>query len=106
MVKKTVQQFVTIRTSSLLLFRVWHAHFFLFLVFISHTIINCSIDGRGTTLQAGRSRARLPMRSRFFSGTPNPSSDTMAPRFTQPVTEMSTGRFLGVERCRRVRLTT
>jgi hypothetical protein len=40
----------------------------------------------------------------FFS-TPNPSSRTMAPGFAQPLTEMSSGIFLGVKRGRSVRLT-
>jgi hypothetical protein len=31
----------------------------------------------------------------FFYSALNPSSRTMAPGFTQPETEMSTGRFLG-----------
>jgi hypothetical protein len=33
----------------------------------------------------------------FFSA-PNPFSRTMTPGFTQTATEMSTGRYLGVER--------
>jgi hypothetical protein len=37
---------------------------------------------------------------------PNPSSRTMAQEFIQPVTEMSTARFLGVKSGRRVKLTT
>jgi hypothetical protein len=47
--------------------------------------------GRGTNLQAGRPRVRVPMRSLdFFSHFPNPSSRTMALGSTQPLTEMST----------------
>jgi hypothetical protein len=41
-----------------------------------------------------------------FANLPNPSSRTMAPVFTKPLTGMSTRRFLGVKRGRRVRLTT
>jgi hypothetical protein len=46
-------------------------------------------------LQAGRSQVRLPMRSLIFFSAPNPSSHIMTPEFTQPLTEMSTRRFLG-----------
>jgi hypothetical protein len=56
--------------------------------------------------QAGRSRIRLPMGViDFFFNAPNPSMRTLAPEFTQSVTEMSTGRFLGVKRDRRAMLT-
>jgi hypothetical protein len=34
----------------------------------------------------------------FFFSAPNPPSRTMTPGFTQSITEMSTGKFLGV-RC-------
>jgi hypothetical protein len=40
----------------------------------------------------------------YFSAH-NKSSRTMAAGFTQPITELSTGRYLGVKRSRRVRLT-
>jgi hypothetical protein len=56
-------------------------------------------------VQAARSRVRLLIKSIFFSA-PNPSSRTMAPVFTQPLTETNTRRFLGVKRGRRVSLTT
>jgi hypothetical protein len=42
----------------------------------------------------------------FSVSAPNPFSRIMAPGFTQPVIEMSTGRFLGVKCGRHVRLTT
>jgi hypothetical protein len=48
-----------------------------------------SVFGKGTMLQAGRSRVRVPMR-RFFFNLPIPSSRTMALGSTQPLTEMST----------------
>jgi hypothetical protein len=38
-------------------------------------------------LKAGRSRVRVPMRWIFFN-LPNPSSHTMAPESTQPLTDM------------------
>jgi hypothetical protein len=41
-----------------------------------------------------------------FSSWLNPSNGTMALRSIQPLTEMSTGIFLGFKCCRRVRLTT
>jgi hypothetical protein len=50
-------------------------------------------------LQAGRYRDEVD-----FLNLPNPSSRTMALGSTQPLTEIST-RNLGVEGCRRVRLT-
>jgi hypothetical protein len=65
-----------------------------------------SVVGWRTMLQAARSRVRLPMRSLNFLNLPNPSSRTMALELTQPLTEMSTGNFLGVKGGRRVRLTT
>jgi hypothetical protein len=49
-------------------------------------------------LQAGRSRVRLPMGSlTSFSNLPNPSRRSMTPGLTEPVTEMSTRRFLWVK---------
>jgi hypothetical protein len=58
-----------------------------------------------TTLQAGRSRVRDPMKCMKFLNLPNPSSRI---RFTQPLTEMSTRSrkimFLG-NRMRSVRRT-
>jgi hypothetical protein len=68
--------------------------------------INCSIDGWGAMLQAWRLRVLLTMGSVIFLSVPNPCSRTMAPEFTKPVTEINTGRFPGVKRGRRVRLTT
>jgi hypothetical protein len=53
-----------------------------------------SIVGRGTMLQAGRLRVRVPMRWSFFN-LPNPSSRTMALGSTQPLTEMSTRNLPG-----------
>jgi hypothetical protein len=41
----------------------------------------------------------------FFSA-PDPSNCTTAPEFTQLETKMSTGRFMGVKRGRRVNLIT
>jgi hypothetical protein len=48
-----------------------------------------SIDGWGGMVQAGRSRVQSPMRQLNFLNLPNTSSRTVAPRFTQPLTEMS-----------------
>ena len=49
----------------------------------------CGTVGRGTTLQAGRSRVRFPMVSlEIFID--NPSGRTMALGLTQPLREMST----------------
>jgi hypothetical protein len=56
-------------------------------------------------LQAGRSPVHVPDEVDFFSLL-NPSSRTMAPGSTQPLTEMSTGNLPGVKSGRRVRLTT
>jgi hypothetical protein len=42
----------------------------------------------------------------FFFNAPNPSSCTMAPGFTQPLTEINTRRFLEVNCSWRVRLMT
>jgi hypothetical protein len=61
-------------------------------------------------LQAVRSRDQILMRSLDFFSLPNPSSRTVAPGSTEPLTEMSTknilGMFLEVKGSRRVRLTT
>jgi hypothetical protein len=57
-----------------------------------------SINGWGTMLQVGRSWVRVHMRSLIFFflfSLPNPSSHTMALRFTQPLTEMSTRNLPG-----------
>jgi hypothetical protein len=53
-----------------------------------------SVVAWGTMIQAGRSRARIPLRW-TFQLTYNPSSRTMALGSTQPLTEMSLGIFLG-----------
>jgi hypothetical protein len=53
---------------------------------------SCRIGDGGAMLQAGRTRARVPMRSLNFSNLPNPSIPTLALRFTQPLTEMNTRR--------------
>jgi hypothetical protein len=45
-------------------------------------------------LQAGRSRARFPMRSLDSFKLPNPSSCTMALGSTQPLTEVSNWNLL------------
>jgi hypothetical protein len=50
----------------------------------------------GTTLQAGRSRDRIPDEVDFFN-LPNPSSRSTALRSTQPLTEMSTRNIPGGE---------
>jgi hypothetical protein len=55
-----------------------------------------SVVGWGTTLQAGRSRDRIPNEVDFFNLF-NPSSRTMALGSTQPLTEMSTRNILGGE---------
>jgi hypothetical protein len=56
-------------------------------------------------LQSGWSLVQLPMGSLIFFSTPIPSRRTVAPGFTEPVTEMSEGKFLWVKRERQVRLT-
>jgi hypothetical protein len=68
--------------------------------------IRGSVVGWGTTLQAGRSRVRVPIRWFFFFNWPNPSSRTMALLSTQPLAEMSTWNLPGVKGGRPVRLTT
>jgi hypothetical protein len=61
----------------------------------------------GDIVQAGRSRFRDPIRPLNVSISPNPSSRTMTLEFTQPLKETSIRKcFWGVNRCRRVRLTT
>jgi hypothetical protein len=55
-----------------------------------------SVVGWGTTLQAGRSRDRIPDEVNFFN-LPNPSTHTMALGSTQPLTEMSTRNIPGGE---------
>jgi hypothetical protein len=55
-----------------------------------------SVVGWGTTLQAGRSRDRIPDEVDFFNW-PNPSSRTMALGSTQPLTEVSTRNIPGGE---------
>jgi hypothetical protein len=55
-----------------------------------------SVVGWGTTLQAGRSRDRIPDEVNFFDLL-NPSNRTMALGSTQPLTEMSTGNIPGGE---------
>jgi hypothetical protein len=57
-------------------------------------------------LQARRLRDQLLMGSLIFFSAPNPSSSTIALGFTQPVTEMNTGKFFRVKRGPCVRLTT
>jgi hypothetical protein len=54
-----------------------------------------SVVGWGTTLQAGRSRGRVPMRSLNFFNLPNPCSRNMVLGSTQPITEMSTRNLPG-----------
>jgi hypothetical protein len=54
-----------------------------------------SVVGSETTLQAGRSRVGVPMRSANFLSLPNPSSRTIALGFTQPLTGMSTRNLRG-----------
>jgi hypothetical protein len=53
-----------------------------------------SVVGWGSTLQAGRSRDRIPHEVDFFNW-PNPSSRTMVLGSTQPLTEMSTRNIPG-----------
>jgi hypothetical protein len=48
----------------------------------------------GTMLQAGRSPVQIPDKVNFFN-LPNPSSRTMAPGSTQPLTKMSTTNLPG-----------
>jgi hypothetical protein len=62
-----------------------------------------SVVGWGTTLQAGRSRVRFPMK---WLDCSNPSSRTMALGSTQLLTEMSTRNLPEVKGGRSVRLTT
>jgi hypothetical protein len=52
-----------------------------------------SVDCSGAMLQAERSRARVAMSLSIFNLS-NRSSRTMVLTFTQPLTEMSTRRFL------------
>jgi hypothetical protein len=66
-----------------------------------------SAVGRGTMLQTGRSRDRIPMTSLNFFNWPNPSSRTTALGLTEPLTEMSTRNLPGgIHGGRLVRLTT
>jgi hypothetical protein len=53
------------------------------------------VVGRGTVLQAGKLRVRVPMRSLDFFSLPNPSNRLMALGLTQPLTEMSTRNLPG-----------
>jgi hypothetical protein len=70
------------------------------LVFLGYPRRQC------TMLQAGRLQVRVPLRSFNFFNLPNPSSCTMALGFTQPLTEMSTGKsFLGGRGVKICRLT-
>jgi hypothetical protein len=74
-------------------------NFLLIIYFLSHTPWNpvCgSVVGWGTTLQAGRSRDRIPDEVDFFN-LPYPSSRTMALGSTQPLREMSTRNLPGGE---------
>jgi hypothetical protein len=77
-------------------------NFPLIVVFITYNI-NCSIDGSNSTPKAGRLRFLLPFI--YFFSAPNSFRSTMVLGFTQPVTEMSTRRFLGVKVDRRVKFT-
>jgi hypothetical protein len=54
-----------------------------------------SVVGWSTTLQAGRSRVRVSMRSIFVFNLPNPPSGTMALGSIQPLTEMSARNLTG-----------
>jgi hypothetical protein len=80
--------------------------FFWFAILISRARV--SVVGSNDILQAGRSLIRYPARSLNFFNSPNSSGRTMARRFTQSLTEMSTRIyvFLVVNRLWRVRLTT
>jgi hypothetical protein len=66
-----------------------------------------SVVGWGTTLQAGRSRVRFPMRSLDVFNWLNLSRRTVSLGSTQPLTEMSTRNLPGAYRAagRRVMLT-
>jgi hypothetical protein len=57
-------------------------------------LLHIFIIGKGTMLQAGRSRVRFPIVTGFFNW-PNPSSRTMALGPTQPLTEMSARNLPG-----------
>jgi hypothetical protein len=59
-----------------------------------HYGVRGNVAGWGTTLQAGRSRDRIPDEVYFFN-LPNPSSRTMALGSTQPLIEMSTRNIPG-----------
>jgi hypothetical protein len=66
-----------------------------------------SVVGWSIMLQARRSRVRLPIRQLIFFNGSNPSSHTTALGLTQPIKKLRTRKcFCGVERGRRVRLTT
>jgi hypothetical protein len=60
----------------------------------------------GAVLRDGGSRVQLPLGLLIFFSAPHPVSRIMVLGTTKPVTEISTGRFLGVKRGRCVRLTT
>jgi hypothetical protein len=62
--------------------------------FVANTELGTSWMIWGTMLQAGRSLVRVPDEVNFFN-LPNTSSPTMALGLTQPLTEMSTRKFLG-----------
>jgi hypothetical protein len=53
-----------------------------------------SVVGLGSMLHAQRLRVPFPMRVTYFQ-SPNPSSRTMAPGSTQPLTEMRTRNLPG-----------
>jgi hypothetical protein len=56
---------------------------------VPRKLVSGSVIGWGTMLQAGRLPVRVPGEVDFIN-LPNPSSQTMAPRSTQPLTKMST----------------
>jgi hypothetical protein len=80
----------------------WENYFSQFLIVHSVSVVSW-----GTMLRAGRSRVSVPLEPMNVFNLPNPSNSTMALELTQPVTEIRTRKhFWGVERGRRVRLTT
>jgi hypothetical protein len=56
---------------------------------VSYAVHIGNVDGRGTVLQAERSRVPVSMRSLKVFRLPNPFRRTMALGFAQPLTEMS-----------------
>jgi hypothetical protein len=61
---------------------------------IPNIVSAVALDGVGAMLHATRLLVRAPIRSLNVFSVPNPSSRTMALGFTQPLTEMSSRRYI------------